>query len=91
MDEKQYQEIVNKHAEAARQEIEAENKKTADQKRVEALNVELGTVSRSIDAMQKQPSRFRAELKAAAARQTEIFNELERLGVSYRGQEHWLS
>jgi uncharacterized coiled-coil DUF342 family protein len=63
MNDDQLAEIVNKHAAAARAEIEAENRKSAEQKEAETLAREIDQIAAQLTPMFKQPSRYRAEIK----------------------------
>ncbi len=71
--------IVSKHYDAMKAEIEAEHAKSAEQKEAEKLTAELDTLCQSIQAHQKQPTRYAAELKAEEARLDEITARLDEL------------
>jgi len=62
MDENQYNEIVNKHVEAARQEIEAEQRKSEQQRQAEATDQQIGTLSAQLNALMKDPLRNRLQI-----------------------------
>jgi DNA repair ATPase RecN len=81
METNEYANIISRHADAARAEIEAEEAKSADQKKIEALDTELGRLSATVREYQKQPTRYRSELTAATARQAAVLQELENLGA----------
>jgi hypothetical protein len=85
-----YDDIIERHAAEARREIEAEQRKTADQRKAEALSAELGTLSATIATHQKQPSKFRVELAAAYTRQAEVIRELQAMGAmpADRGRQY---
>lgn len=77
-----YDEILEKHAAAAAEEMKAEAAKTETQRQVETLNDELETVSGRIKELLKSPSAHRAELDAARASQNGILQQLDALGAT---------
>jgi hypothetical protein len=81
LDETKRQEIIERAAEAARLEIETEERKSAGELRAEALKAELGAVSASLKELQKFPSRYKAQIATAATRQDAIIRELDELGA----------
>lgn len=79
-------EIIQKHAEAAAEEIQAEERKTAQQREKETLSAELEARSTELKPLFKMPSIHGAKIDALVAEQERIVGRLAEIDEAERAE-----
>ena len=78
-DEQRQIEIIERHARAAKAELEAEEKRSADEKAAQSLTREIETIAGQLIPLQRFPSKYRAEIDTLAAQLDAKQRELDAL------------